>query len=311
MRQPLVEFDEYIAPDGEMYKFRDGVEKFVISGTNGLGLPRINYRTQRGPFQDGETVLGFVLEPRTLTLIHRHNGCSRQEYWDMRAELLNVTRPNRQSLTEFATGILRKRLPDNSQRDLNVLISSGLQFNDNPAKWDEFSVQPVVQFIAHDPVLFNPIQESASFVNFVALGELVFPITFDADGIVFNSDDIQLSTSVTTVGTYKTFPLIVITGPITNPSITNATINTKIELNTTINAGVIATISLEFGNKTVVDNNGDNLIGFLSTDSDLANFRLEVDPTATDGLNTINVSGSNINENTAITMSWFDRYIGI
>ena len=73
MKPTLIEFDEYVSPDDETYKFRDGIQKFVLSGTNGLGLPRINYRTQRGPFQNGQTVLGFTLEPRILTLVHRRN----------------------------------------------------------------------------------------------------------------------------------------------------------------------------------------------------------------------------------------------
>ena len=316
MKPTLIEFDEYISPDGETYKFRDGIQKFVLSGTNGLGLPRINYRTQRGPFQNGQTVLGFTLEPRILTLIHRRNGCSRQEYWDMRADILNILRPNRQSLTSFSTGVLRKKLPDNSKRDLNVLVSNGLQFQDDPGIWDEFSLQDSVQFTAFDPVFFGPEAETITFL-LTTIDELVFQFAFDPTSLtrpmlLFGGDLLYGTTSVTYTGTWETFPTIAITGPLTNPIIRNLSTDKKIELDYNVSAGEVVTVSLGFGNKTVTNNSGTNLIGTITSDSDLSTFSIVPTPTVAGGVNTIVVGGANaVVGVTSIEISYYIRYIGI
>lgn len=316
MRQQLVEFDTYIAPDNETYKFRDGIEKFVISGTNGLGLPRINYITQRGPFQHGETILDFRLEPRVLTLLHRRNGCSRQEYWDHRSALLNVLRPNRQPTLSFQTGTLRKILPDGSRRDLSVLVSDGVKFDDNASRWDEFSIMDGIQFIAFDPTIFSPTLISISF-GVATAEELVFPFAFQPSDLtrpmlIFSGDALQGSQSVEYTGTWLTYPTITITGPITNPIIRNTTTDEKIEITYTVSAGEVVTITLTYGNKTIVNNSGTNLVGLVTTDSDLATFHIAPDPEATDGINIITAEGTNaIAGTTLIAISYFTRYIGI
>ena len=76
------------------------------------------------------------------------------------------------------------------------------------------------------------------------------------------------------------------------------------------------TFDLSYGVKTVLNQNGTNLIGSLSTDSDLATFHLTPDAevtanTANDGLNPISVTGTNLNEDSALMLKWYTRYIGI
>jgi len=307
------EFDLYISPDGETYRFQNGTDKFVLSGIGGQGMPTITYRTQRGPFQDGQTVLGFLLEPRVIQLVHRRDGNCRDDFWTNRADFVNLLRPNRQTIGTFNTGVLRKVMPNGTKRDLNVLVQSGPGFVRNTdGRWDEFSFTEAIQFIAFDPIFFDPTAVSVTAAQ-TAQTELVFPITFDvtSNDIQFGSANFNFDKVITYTGTWKSFPTITITGPIDNPVITNEETEETIFLMRSIADSEIVTISLNFGNKTVTNNASLNLIGDISSDSDLGTFHIAPAPEVTDGVNTINIQGANVTGSTSIVINYNTNYIGI
>lgn len=309
--RPL-EFDQYISPDGEVYKFNNAMDQFVISGVAGTGMPPITYRTQRGPFQHGSTVLGFVLEPRLIQLLHRRNNCSREEYWSARSDILNLLRPNRQTGGDFRLGVLRKiRAPDRITRDISVFVQSGPEFAaTQQGRWDEFSFTEAIQFIAHDPIFFDPVVKVADVSPFTGVDDDIvfafdFPFVFldaglgETDVIVYN-------------GTWLSYPTIIMQGPMKNPIVANLTTGEKIAFNMTIASARTVTIELAYGNKTVVDDLGNNLIGTLTADSDLATFHLAPSPEAPSGINSLSVvaSGLTVGES-KITLQYTERYIGI
>jgi hypothetical protein len=172
--------------------------------------------------------------------------------------------------------------------------------------WDEFAIQEVLRFIAHDPLFFDPTEVVASFTLGVS-GDLVFPITFP---IEFGSGVILDTLNLTYVGTWSTLPTIVIVGPIENPVITNVTTGEKLQFNVDIASGRTITIDLAYGAKTVVDDLGNNLIGNLSADSNLATWHLAPDPEAPDGLNVITLTGLNPTGATSVQIRYFTRYYG-
>ena len=304
-----IEFDQLITVDGETYRFNNKQDKFVW-GITGQGMPPIEYRTQRGPFQDGETPLGFVLRPRSIGLIHRYNNCNRQGYWDNRSELMDILRPNRQLPGQFQGAVLRKILPNGDKRDLCVFIDSGPNFRgSNRNTWDEFSVQEALRFIAHDPTFFDP-DKNVQDLTLPTSGEDEWALPFEFS-IQFSSDGSAQTDTVMYDGTYKSYPTIIMQGPLTNPVVQNISTGEKIKLETTITDNTTVTISLEPGNKTIFDDLGNNLIGFLTTDSDLATFHLAPDPEVTDGANLFGVAASAIDAGSRIAIEWFTRYIGI
>lgn len=304
-----IEFTKYIAPDGAEYNFTNGIDQFIVSGVSGMGMPPVTYRDQRGPFQHGTTALGFILQPRLVQLVHRRNTGCRQEYWDARADFMNLIRPNRQLINTFSGGVLRNIQPDGTKRDLCVFIQNGPSFvGSQQGRWDEFSFQEAIQFIAHDPLFFDPGQFLVELTMPNSSDELSFAITFS---IVFSSDGSVPLDTITYNGTFKSFPTIFMTGPLKKPIIKNITTGEKIELDTTIVAGRTVTINLEFGNKTVVDDLGNNLIGTLTTDSDLATFHLAADPEAPGGANQIGLGAGNVTAESRVALKYFERYIGI
>ncbi len=313
LQQPFptgrLEFTQYISPDGTVYRFNNQIDKFKIAGVSGMGMPTVTYRTQRGPFQDGVTPLGFQFEPRIIQLLHRRNGGNRDEYWDNRSDIINLLRPNRQVGTTFITGVLRKILPDNTKRDLDVFIFDSLAFEGTvQERWDEFSYTEAIQFIAHNPMFYNP-EERLEEITLPTYGdELAFPITFP---ILFSSDATVPIHSITYTGTYKAFPVIYLTGPMEDVNIRNITTDEKLQLEYTIPANSTVVIDLGFGNKTVVDDLGVNRIGSLTTDSDLGSFHLAPDPEAAGGVNELGLNLRGTDANSLIVFKWFTRYIGI
>jgi len=302
-----LEFDQYISPDGVVYKLNDNVGKFIY-GLEGQGMPPIKYQTQQGPLQHGETPLDFRLGPRIISFVFTQNGGCRTEYWSLRSALIDAIRPNRKTATQFP-GTLRKILPDGTIRDLYVLIESGPVFvGSKEGEWDEFSIKEALRFIAHDPLFFNPVVKSYTFILTINQS-LVFPITFPID---FSSDSIDVTTNITYSGTWETYPIITVEGPLNGFIIENESTDERIFLNYNIPAGTTITIDLNYGVKTVVDNTGTNLIGSISSDSDLATFHIAPNPEVAGGINTLSIYGSNAALGvTDITVKWYDKYIGI
>jgi len=306
-RQQL-EFDQYIAPDGKVYQFNNKQDKF-ISPIGGLGMAPLRYVTQRGPYQHGQTMLDYFLEPRIIQVRHRRIANSRTGQWDIRADLLDHIRPNRQAINTLQPGVLRKIMADGTKRDINVIVQDGPMFDPiGGSTWDEWSIDDIIRFIAHDPVFFDPTQVETEF-NFSTFEELVFPADFP---IAFFASTFDETDTIEYSGTWLSYPQIVMTGPMTNPIITNTTTGEKIELDYNISAGEIVTITTEYGNKTITNEDGDNLIGTLTTDSDLATFHVAPDPVAPDGENVFRVQGAGADSSaTNMVVKYYTRYIGI
>lgn len=304
------QFINFISPDGTVYAMNTPHQfgRWVISDS-GKGTPPINYIDQRGPFQDGATVKDFFLGPRVIQMLIRQEFRDRLDWWDGRAALLDILRPNRQTV---ATGVepflLEWCLPDGTRRRISVFIAEGPRFEPRQLRvWDEHAFQEVLRFIAHDPLFFDPTEVSVSFS--LSLGShLVFPITFP---IQFGSGIVSDSVNVTYSGTWETFPIIEIAGPLENPIITNTTTDEKLEFTIDIPAGRTVTIDLTYGNKSVVDDLGTNLIGKLSADSDLATFHIAPIPEAVGGVNVITLTGLNPTGSTSVILKYFTRFFGI
>ena len=299
-------FATYITPDGRLYPLHTPHEfgRWVIS-FSGLGTPPVEYITERGPFQHGATARDYFLRPRVVQLLIRQAFCDRLDWWAGRAALLNEIRPNRQATpTAVAPGELRFMETDGTLRSLNVFIQEGPRFE--PRQSDQWAFQEVLRFIAYDPVVFDPTQATAAFP--VALeSDLVFPITFP---IRFGSGDLDETFNVTYPGTWLSFPVITIVGPIELPRLDNVTTGEKLQFGTNIAPGTTVTIELTEGNKTIVDQLGNNLIGQLSSDSDLGTFHLAPDPEAPLGVNVLRLRGTNPTGATAVSLAYFERYFG-
>lgn len=112
-------------------------------------------------------------------------------------------------------------------------------------------------------------------------------------------------------GDFDTYPVIEIHGPLTSPIITNTATGDVLDFSSgTVGSADVWTIDTRYGRKRAVNSAGSSVANYLSADSDLATFRLVPDPIAAGGTNVIGVGGSVVGTATAVTVSWFNRYLG-
>jgi hypothetical protein len=281
-----IEFTEYYSPDGVKFRF-DNHSRFLISET-GYGMPGVEYIDHKGPLQHGKTIYDYRLQPRVIQLLFRENGCDRQDYWDIRANILNLLRPNRQT-TGFTLGTLRKITPNGAIRAIDVIIEEGPVFSArNASRWDEFSITETIRFIAPDPSFYNPTLITLSDTGPAIAGwTIVYP------------------------GTWLSHPTFVITGPMTDLVITNTDTSEEIDLSLySIDAAEVVTIVTGDDNSVVSSTDGD-IIGQLSSDSDLTTFHLAPVPEATGGSNGITIACAGTDGDSIAQIKYYVRYIGI
>lgn len=291
----------YVLPDGVKYRLHAPPWRAVLQH-EGFGMPPLDYVKDRAPFQNGNTVRSFTLGARPVQLVVLQNFCSREEYWAGRAALLDALRPNR--VTDFDNpGKLLYYLEGGGKRQLDVMPETGPGFSPEQDGWRAWSFTEAIRFIANDPAWYDPTLQTTSVVQ--STGELVFPATFP---IVFGG--LGTTVDVNYEGTWLEYPTIIITGPVTGPSIENTTTGDILALDTTIPAGMTATIVLR-GQKTITRSDGANLLSYLTSNSDLTTFALQPDPIAPGGVNTLQISGSDATTDTSIEVQYYHRYIGI
>jgi hypothetical protein len=303
----LVEYVEYISADGVRYPFFGGNK--VLMSWAGLGSPDINYITDRGPFQHGVSVRDWRYDPRLLSIELFESSSSRSKWVGKQAKLINAMRPNRSSGT-ITPGKIRVFLADGSQREIKAWLSGGpdggfkgdqtLQPKDLLEKVDLFCEDPFWRDVDDTTVSF-----SLSVVEACLSTSLCFPFCV-------GSNTLQGSTSLVYAGTWDGDQItITIVGPLDSPTISNLTTGKTITLNYDIVAGESVTIAILPNEVTVTNNSGSNLIGVVTSLSDLVDFRLVTESDlSSDGTNQLEVFGTAaILGTTGISINYYTRFI--
>lgn len=302
----LLEFTEYITPDGQTFRFESDT-KFLLS-ESGSGMPPITYQTQKGAYQHGESPLDYRLQPRVIQMVIRQNGVSRTNYWANRANLMDFFRPNRWLPGVNDHGVLRKTFPDGSRRDLNVIIQQGPEFVARQLDtWDEWAISETVRFIAYNPIYFDPALTTIAW-SLAAIVNVTFPITFP-----FSLDGrsiLQIDNPATYLGTWPAYPTITVTGPGTGFTLLNTTTGEELGLNYRIASGEVVTFNLSFGYKTVTSSTNGNLIGAMTRTSDLSTFHIACAPEAVGGVNHLIATLITNDPAAGISLTYHAQYIG-
>jgi hypothetical protein len=126
------------------------------------------------------------------------------------------------------------------------------------------------------------------------------------------SDYRQLNVTAVNEGDINVYPVITVTGPISEPSIRNTATNETLNFGThTIAAGNVYSIDLRPGAKTIEDQDGVNRINELTSDAinALASWHLAPAPVVTGGTNIIELSGTATSNNTNFQITFTNRYL--
>ena len=89
-----------------------GLGKRTLRAAEGMGLAPLHFITQRGPLQDGETVLDMRYDVRTIQILLAETMSGRTSFWDRKWDWLDLLRPNRSFSGGAVTPLVyRKWLP--------------------------------------------------------------------------------------------------------------------------------------------------------------------------------------------------------
>lgn len=269
-----------------------------------LGASPTQFITRRGYRQNGETEVDFLLQSRTISVELWHApACDRQDYWDMRKELHDFLRPNRNGPMTFTL-----RTPNGNLRSIIVRADPGLTFPSQSSN-NNWNVQESMDFTALDPLFFN-FAQSVIAMSGASQVQLVFPITFP---IVFGISGLVFTTgSITYAGTWKSYPIITLTGPYTRAVIQNVQTGVTIFLSTGIAAGQQRIIDLTPGSQSILDASGANHFSDLGTGSNLVDFAILPDPEVAGGIQEITVQlVDGVNGQSSASISYYERFFGL
>lgn len=287
----------------------DGAEQFFPSGGlcllayGGFGAPPTEWITSRGYRQHGMSVLDYSVQPRTITLEIIQSGqkfCSREDYWNARASLHNILRPNRGGPLTLTLTTAK-----GTQRSLMIYPDPGMINPGTDMETNNWSVRESIDFVAFDPFWFDPRQRVVVRVATVDV-DLVFPTEFPISFGVFGG---RFVFDVAYNGTWKSYPKFVVHGPYNLATFINRSTGAQFQLVIPITIGAQRIINLDPAQRSIVDGNGDNRFSDLSPNaaySNLVDFHLEPQQ-----IQTIEVILSGIGTTTAITMQYYERYWGI
>jgi hypothetical protein len=288
--------------DGLTLEFPDPTIRLL--SYEGLGAPPIQFITRRGYKMNGQVLIDTLLNSRSLDIQFWHSpACDRQDYWDVRAELHNIFRPNRGgplTLTLFE--------PGGNQRAIQAWVDPGFSFPMDDNNW---SVNETLSLTAFDPIWYDPDATSTDYdMTGQVNTDLVFPITFP---IIFGTSGLIFSTgSITYPGTWKTYPVFTLTGPYTSATISNLQTNAVLTMVVPISAGETRIIDLTPGSQRIEDANGVSRFNELGEDSNLVELNIRPDPEVAGGIQTIRVIMLNgTMGQSGAHIQYFNRYYAI
>jgi len=239
----------------------------------------------RGPLQDGDSDIDFRLDPRVLQIplmvVNASATAPKYQHYEIREKLLSIFRPGDNA---FIT-VTRSDGVTTKTRRINVRVLGGMSFDVDP---DNFHVRTVVQLRADDPTWYDPTTAAYTI----------------------NQANIGVNQTITNLGNWSAYPVIVVTGPITSIEITNVTsgLVIKYKLGSTLFAGQVDYYDLRYGFKTVFSGPNQtmaNRIGFLDSTSSLSTWSL------LPGANVIRIDGTSTTSATQAVLTYSDRYTGI
>lgn len=286
---------------GTTYTLHDVTTSLAWVGDDGWGMAPVRRIVDRGPLQHGDSDIDFRLEPRIGMLKLLAQAASTSAHWSIRDTLLRIFRPSNTAI------VLTWGLDNGTTRAIDVHYAGDLSFSSESRLG--YNQTAVVQLRAADPSFYDPSVQNVLFTTGGGSGGFVVPVVVP---IAVGASTVNSSQVVTYSGTWLSYPIVTILGPITNPVVYNDSTGDKLDFTgITITGGNTYTIDCRPGRKTVLYTDGTNKIADLTDDSDLATFSLLPNPDVLGGNNTIRVTGSGANASTAINVVYYLRYVGI
>lgn len=210
---------------------------WAVQSADGLGLPKLNSTDPQRPRDQGEFKGLDTMGGRDLTLTLSTQAASSLALHTLLAQLESVILPSSDGVTETPLWFKRPGVP---QLATMVRVRNFGLKSENKLSYSHIA-QPVIAFHATDPRFYGATQSADASVPVGGSG-FSFPLTFP---LTFGGGSSAASINAPNNGTWEMRPLLVLTGPMLTPSITNS----SIDGNPTITFG----IQLFSGDQLIID----------------------------------------------------------
>lgn len=262
----------------------------LIESLTGVGEVDSNLQSQTAPYQDGDTYIDTILQPRFIDLEGSITKTDFKEIKQYRKEILRVCNP------KLGLG----RITFELDGDLKVIDGT----LDGTPVFPERGQQPFQKFMitwkCPDPYWKDPQEVSRALRAYEGKFSFPFkfPVQFGISGdttMLFNEGDTEAPVTID------------IQGPVTNPQVINKTTGQYIRINRSLSADEVLHIDTNDQNKRVeIYRNGETIekaIGYLDHHSDF--WKLDV------GANEVQYIADAGDANAIVAIAWRNHYVGV
>jgi len=285
---------------GTEYNLSDN-QDYLLTGIDGIAAAPVARISERGPMQHGESDLGYRLQPRRIALALMVRGGDTAAWFARRETLLRIFRSSDSPVKlKIVNGDIVRQVDCHLSGTMEMAPEVGLS-----PRWQRVGIE----LLAPDPIWYDPVGVTEIFELGAGGQTMDIPLAIPWK---VGASTISTTRRVNYAGTWDAWPVVIITGPITNCVITNETMGDRLDFTgTTIGAGVSYTIDCRYGYKTVTRSDGANRVQDLTANSNLATFRVGAHPDVLDGVNIFRVRGSGCTAATQVVLQFHTRYVGV
>jgi len=264
---------------------------YLLLSIAGTGAAETDVQMQKAPFQDGQTYIDTLLEPRIVSIEVAILASTQEELHQKRREIAQVFNP------KLGPGTLRYEY-DGGVREIEATSDLAPVFPTGEGNQAQGFQRALISLICPSPFWLDTETQD----EYIGIGGgLSFPMQFP-----LKFANASTNTVFTNEGDVECPVLIVVKGPAQDVTITNETTGEHITINAALLAGEKLEINTEFGNKYAelvkADGSRENVLHYISLDSTF----WQLQP----GDNIISLSG-NVDESAELYVYWKHRYVGV
>lgn len=252
-----------------------------------------NIQTQKAPFQDGQTYIDALLEPRSISVTVAIVANTDEELFEKRQVLSRVFNP------KLGPGTLRYEYPGGT-REVKAVAETPPIFPSGKENKSTGFQRTLVNLLCPDPLWFDPTEELLTMASFV--GGMLFPMSFP-----LSFGTVGQTLFVENKGDIKTPIFLTFKGPLKNPILENKTTGEKLKITQTIPSGERLEINTAFGQKSVrrIDASGNSTNAFHWVSPDSVLWQL------VSGENELTYSATEEASDSAVTVTFYHRFVEV
>jgi hypothetical protein len=250
-------------------------------------------QTQKAPFQDGQTYIDSLLEPRSISATVAIVTNTDEEVFEKRQFLSRVFNP------KLGPGTLRYEYPGGA-REVRAVADTPPIFPSGKENKSTGYQRALVNLLCPDPLWFDPSVELLTMASFI--GGMSFPMSFP-----LSLGTVGQTLFVENKGDIKTPIFLTFKGPLKNPILENKTTGETLKISQTIPVGERLEINTAFGQKSVrrIDSSGNSTNAFHWVSPDSVLWQL------VPGENELSYKATEEASDSAVTVTFYHRFVEV